>query len=169
MQFIAFLLLSISLGFAKGNFCDFDSDFAEKYMEARSNYAAFLVKKRPEKDPSEYDYGSKRSRTLGVNWPTVSLKQKIQQLFGTNDVEIKVKPNGKMLIYPKNVTDGNPVMLFDSSGDYFRISKSKIKNGEVMDQNSYHDINGNPLVMPKGQSDEAWEAYARQTHFKATP
>jgi hypothetical protein len=110
MQFIILLLLSSSI-YAKNNWCEFDSEFAEKYMEARKNYAGRLTTSKAEKwsDPSDYDYGSKRTRTYGVKWQEVSIKQQARQLFGDKELTFVAKENGKMVIYSKDIAAGEPM------------------------------------------------------------
>lgn len=106
---------------------------------------------------------------MGKNWPEVSLKKTVNKLFRTGDIEIKVKGNGKMLIYPKKVRDGAPIIIFDPSGDYFRIVKAKTQGGMVMDTHEYFDLNGKPMPEPDSKNRALFNQYAIQTHFHANP
>lgn len=168
MQFVILLIFSLSLQ-AKTDFCSFNSDFADKYLEARKKYANHIKDYRETHPHSKNKSGSIRAKESGSGWPQVSLKKFVNKFYKTSDIEIKVKGNGKMLIYPKKIREGNPVIVFDPSGDYFRLAKAKVSNGMVIDEMSYFDLNGKPLSEPNKQDRAKFEAYAKQTHFQAIP
>ncbi|MGE3609446.1 MAG: hypothetical protein AB7I27_07650 [Bacteriovoracaceae bacterium] len=175
MQFtvIVVLLLGFNLtAFAKMDLCDFDSEFAERYMQARYNYAQHIKSKRHFEDFKEDpNFGKKRSKLFGNTWPKIRFREFINKLFADKPIEIKVKSNGKIIIYPRAVSPNSQIILFDPSGDYFRITKAKIRpNGEVLDDNVYFDLEGKRLERPPKISNDEWKAYVEsQTHFRAVP
>lgn len=173
MQFIILLLLLSFTCHAKKDYCNFSSDFADKYMEARKNYAQRLREKRERKeaDPEvKVISGGTRAKMLSANWEQVSIKQIVKKLFNDNEIEIKVKTNGKMLLYPKNIIDGAPLIVFDPAGDYFRIARAHVRNGVVKQELKFFDIDGKPIVgSATDKAQEDYEKFARRTHFQALP
>lgn len=167
--FFIFCIL-VTSSWAKTDFCDFNSDFAEKYMEARKNYARHLREKRQDPE-SKATPGSARSREFKDQWPEASMKDVIKRLYKDAEVEIAVKPNGKMMVYPKNLGNGDPLIIFDSSGDYFRVAQAHInKSGVIRDVNSYFDLDGKPIPSPlKTDSREAYLKFINATHYRAIP
>jgi hypothetical protein len=173
MQFIVVLLLLLPVsGFTKTNWCEFNSDLAAEYMKARKNYAYKLKNDKAVKWNSieDYDSGYIRAKKFRDQWEAVSLRSQVQELYGSKEVTFKAKDNGKLLIYPKDMTDSSPVIIMDPSGDYYRIVKAKVKNGEVIDTNISYTKKGTPPLQPKGVSEAEWaDMKLRQTHFIAKP
>jgi hypothetical protein len=163
---LAFLSLS---AFARQNWCDFDTTFSEKYLEARKKYAQRLSSTRSTTEPEHYNYGKKRAISHGATWTPLSIKQKTKDLFGDAELEFLIKDNGKLLIYPKGTQAGEKLIIMDPSGDYFRISRTRVKDGVVNDSQVYCDANGNERKLHKSMSKEEWDDITVKTHFKALP
>lgn len=159
------LVLSASVWAGRFNACGFRSEFAEVYAEGRANILASL--QRNGRSPT----GVFRRIESGANWQRASMEHMTQQLFHGEEVGFKVQTNGKIYIYPKNVQVGaeTPMMVFDPSGDYFRITVGRVKaNGGIDDKRRYLLRNGDyvPLPLPQGWTQERW---LRETHFLADP
>ncbi len=172
MQLIVIFFLLLTTAFSKTNWCEFNSDFAEEYLKARKNYANKLKNDKQVKwaSPDEYDTGYMRAKKFRDKWKPISIKTQVQNLFGDREIIFKAKDNGKLMIYPKDFTDNSPIILVDPSGDYFRVVKAKLKNGEVIDQNTAYTSNGLPPMQPKGVSDSEWQDMKLElTHFIAKP
>ena len=165
------LLLFFSLtSFAKQNWCEFDTTFAEKYLEARGKYARHLNSGRALKDPSDYNYGKKRSIRFGENWPKLSVKETTRKFFGDAEIDYVLKENGKMIVYPKGMKTGDKIILMDPSGEYFRIVKGKVSStGHVTQTKIFYDASGKERNFHPGLSEAENNLNAEQTHFRALP
>ena len=172
MRSLIIILLCISLpAFARLNSCNFSSDFAEKYDEARRIFAARLGASRATTPIGDRNAGILRRRVHGGNWQSSSLEAQIRRHFGNDNVKIQVNGNGKMIIHPDPMTNGRPVILFDVSGDYFRVADGKISSRGVDVGTKYYLSNGQPLgPTPNGMSTRQWlDRNVETTHFLAAP
>lgn len=170
MPALIFLFVLSLSAFAKQNWCEFDTTFSEKFMEARSNYARHLSQGRGEKDPSDYNFGKKRALQHGKKWTALSLRQTIQSMFGDVELDYRLKPNGKMLVFPKGAKTGDKVIFMDPSGEYFRITQAKVStNGTVRETQIFYDHQGKELPLNGELTEAQRDLHAEKTHFRALP
>jgi len=116
-------------------------------MEGRKVYAETIKFQRM--DNKQVKTGFMRAKQFSTNWSKVSLKQQVNHLFGTAELEYKVGKSGKVLIYPKGSFGDRSIIVFDVSGDYFRVMEATVaKNGSVLERMEYLDLDGKAPVRP---------------------
>lgn len=182
-----YIILALALflsteAFAKRDWCEFNSDFAKKYQEARNKYAV-TIRGRRDTAVSLEDFeqirtntGRWRVRRNADKWQNNSLSRNTDEIFRGKETVFETTDSGKVIIRPKDLVEGQEVrqIVYDTSGDYFRIEIGKVKNGEIKPINNwrkrYADINGDVPEMPAGMPQAQWdELLGNRTHFRAVP
>lgn len=138
-------------------------------MEARKVYAGTVKDRRSAQGGGRIPTGSARAKTMGGSWQQVSLQSQVSRLFPNEEVDYIVRNNGKIYIHPKNMAVGaeRPIIVFDTSGDYFRISVGRKTPSGIRDTDRYQFANGQYMdTLAPGWTKERW---MEATHFRATP
>ena len=151
--------------------CKFSTDFAEKYAEARSTLAKTLVAGRAG-EARMVSPGIFRRRIHGGNWQNLNVDDQIKRHFGDDNIKIQVEANGKLLIHPDPMTSGRPIILYDVSGDYFRIMDGKVNTqGKIVTTRKFYKADGSALgPPPNGVTSDDWlNQNVETTHFTASP
>lgn len=168
VKFVLIFILSLSQVYGS---CDFDSKFADAYVKARKKYADSLHYQREQADRNKKpSSGFFRAKKFGASWKSVNVKEHVAKMFGNSDVVIEPRMGGKIFIFSKKKELNSRVIVFDPSGDYFRVIEPTIRNGRyIADKDTRHfGLNGEELKRPSGMSERQWRDYdSENTHFKA--
>lgn len=175
------ILLNFSNALAKTDWCEFNGNFAKEYAQARTklaqrtrqlrNNAADIEAKR------KVETGRWRAKAAKENWPNTSLSKKVDEYFPDGNFNFVSNEAGKVFISPKNLVEGQSYkqIIYDTSGDYFRVEIGVVKNGKMKPANNWRrrylgahsEIPERPAT---GYTDTEWDDFlGKNTHFLAKP